>query len=364
MNKIILHIGLHKTATKYLQHNVFPFLDKSEFIYNPEKLDQYVLDYLKAFGDDKRDILPKVIEERKRLQEGNPNKTIILSREAYSGNLFSAYKYWDESISLLKQCFPEAKIIMAFRYQTNWLLSCYRESIHEHHYQEIEDFLCFSKKNKNFYNPTSSINQNGYANLFPLDLDYVKMLTAIYDNFGEENTHVYFYENFKTNKKQIIEEIEQFIGSPKIRVKESMGNPNRGYSALTIKLSIERAKILKFKNLEHYVHRPIFFYGKNSIPAGKEKHSLLNRDKYWSNYFLRDNEEVRSNNYPNRTDDELIEYHSSWRYISKELIDKYSYVDWDILESLRSPLDYHFKTLNKVFSKRFPKIKNLPTYYL
>ena len=74
MNKIVLHIGLHKTATKYLQHHVFPFLDKSKFIYNPEKLDQYVLDYLKAFGEDKKYILPKLIEEGKGYRSQNPKK--------------------------------------------------------------------------------------------------------------------------------------------------------------------------------------------------------------------------------------------------------------------------------------------------
>ena len=346
MNKIVIHIGLHKTATKYLQHHAFPFLDKSKFVYNPEKLDQYVLDYLKAFGDDKKDILPKVIEERKRLQKENPSKTIILSREAYSGNLFSAYKYWDESIALLKQCFPEAKIIMAFRYQTDWLLSCYRESIHEHHYQKVEDFLCYSESTKSFYKPTSSRNQNGYAQLYALNLDYGRMISTIYENFERDEVLTYFYEDFKESKDEILRKIERFIGSEKISTKESIVIPNRGYSALTINLSIERARLLRENKLHEQLHRPIFFYGKNSIPAGKQKYSLLDNDVYWGKHYLRDNEEVRSNNYPDRNEQELIKYHSSWRYIAKELIDKNSYIDWDILKNLRNILDEYYKKLN------------------
>ena len=220
MNKIVLHIGLHKTATKYLQHHVFPFLDKSKFIYNPEKLDQYVLDYLKAFGEDKKYILPKLIEEREWLDGQNPKKTIILSREAYSGILFSAYKYLDESIALLKQCFPKAKIIVAFRYQPDWLLSCYRESIHEHHYQKIEDFLCFSEDTKSFFRPTSSINENGYAHLYALNLDYGKMISTIYKNYEKEDVFTYFFEDFKKNKDKTLREIEKFIGSGKISTKK------------------------------------------------------------------------------------------------------------------------------------------------
>jgi len=363
MNKIILHIGLHKTATKYLQHHAFPFLDKSKFIYNPEKLDQYVLDYLKAFGDDKKDILPKVVEERKRLQDENPNKTIILSREAYSGNLFSAYKYWDDSITLLKQCFPEAKIILAFRYQTDWLLSCYRESIHEHHYQEVEDFLCFSKETNKFYKPNSSRNKNGYANLYALNLDYNRILSKILDNFGEENTHTYFYEDFKKKKEIIVNSIERFIDSPKIKVKEAKGIPNRGYSALTIKLSIERAQILKSRNLGKYVHRPIFFYGKNSIPAGKQNYSLLDKDLYWGKHFLRDNEEVRSSNYPRLSQTEKKNLENSWRFITKQILDTKDYIDWDILGELRPILDNYYKKLNKNFIFHNSQYK-IPSCYL
>jgi len=363
MNKIVLHIGLHKTATKYLQHHVFPFLDKTKFIYNPEKLDQYVLDYLKAFGGDKKAILPKVVEERERLQKENPNKTIILSREAYSGNLFSAYKYWDESIALLKQCFPEAKIIMAFRYQTDWLLSCYRESIHEHHYQRVEDFFCFSEETKSFYKPSSSRNQNGYAQLYALNLDYGKMISTIYNNFERDDVLTYFYENFKENKCEILSKIEYFIGSEKISTKETVGIPNRGYSALTIYLSIERARLLQKNKLFDQLHRPIFFYGKNSIPAGKEKHSLLKKDVYWGKQFLRDNEEVRSNNYPNRNEQELIKYHSSWRYITKELIDKNTYLDWDIIHELRPIFDEYYKKLNQDLVAQIGA-ENVPCLYV
>ena len=81
---------------------------------------------------------------------------------------------------------------MAFRYQPDWLLSCYRESIHEHHYQKIEDFLCFSEDTKSFFRPTSSINENGYAHLYALNLDYGKMISTIYKNYEKEDVFTYF----------------------------------------------------------------------------------------------------------------------------------------------------------------------------
>ena len=67
--------------------------------------------------------------------------------------------------------------------------------------------------------------------------------------------------------------------------------------------------------LEKELHRPIF-YGKESIPSGKQKLSILDREKYWGSHFLRDNEEVRSLNYPHFY---LIqkEHESSWRFHSQ-----------------------------------------------
>ena len=110
--KIILHIGLHKTATKFFQHNLFPKLDKEKFLYNPPILDQLLLDYLKAEEIDKIKVLDFLKKETNSIIQKFPKKTILLSREAMSGNLFSSYKYWEETTRLLKIAFPQAKIII------------------------------------------------------------------------------------------------------------------------------------------------------------------------------------------------------------------------------------------------------------
>ena len=88
--EIILHIGLHKTATKFYQHNVFPFLDKEKYLYNPPKLTQYLMDYIKADKDEK-DMVFKAFKKEKEvsISEG---KKVIISREIMSGDLFSAYE--------------------------------------------------------------------------------------------------------------------------------------------------------------------------------------------------------------------------------------------------------------------------------
>ena len=42
-----------------------------------------------------------------------------------------------------------------------------------------------------------------------------------------------------------------------------------------------------------------YSFGPESIPAGFEDLSILPKQKYWHSGFLRDNEELRTTNYPN-----------------------------------------------------------------
>lgn len=351
MSDIYLHIGLHKTATKYFQHHVFPFLDQDKFIYNPAQLSQYIMDFIKADPEDRAPILKALAEEKAALQTNNPGKTILISREIMCGDLFCAYRFWDESITLLHQGFPEAKIIMSMRFQPDWLVSAYRESFHEHHYQTIEDFLCYDKSSGEFAMPDSCRNENGFANLYALNLDYTRMLDVLFEKFPRERVFLTFYEYFKTRAAEITKDVLDFIGSEMVETKPVVGIPNRGFSANSIKLSLERSEELKKEGRESEIHRPIFFYGPNSIPAGNIEISLLDKNKYWGPQFLRDNEEVRSPNYPNLTPEEKEAMEKSWRYHVKNVIDVKEYKDWDLLGDLRPKLEEAYCAINEKLTK-------------
>ena len=46
--KIYLHIGLHKTGTKFFQNKIFKQIKEKNFVYNPDYLTQYICDLLKC----------------------------------------------------------------------------------------------------------------------------------------------------------------------------------------------------------------------------------------------------------------------------------------------------------------------------
>ncbi len=163
-----------------------------------------------------------------------------------------------------------------------------------------------------------------------------------------------YYENFKKNKKLEVHKIAEIIGSGKIEIKnDSDVQPNRGYSAFAINLSIFRYKFCKIFGLSKYlIHRPIVFFGPNGIPAGYENLSVLPKDKYWHKGFLRDNEEVRSDAYPNLSKKDARKLQWSWRRVVKNGIDKLYYWDWDMLGKHRNEIEKYFKEQNR---EKMPK---------
>ncbi len=353
--KYNIHTGLHKTATKFFQHQVFKHINDPKVLYNPEPLTQYMMDYIKAYDEDKEKVFHTFTQEKEKLERENQDSTVLISREILSGNLFSAYQDWNTTVEILNKLFPEANIFIFLRYQVDWLVSCYRESIHEHHYQEVHSFL---DENKN----------DDFVNLSIKNLNYVSMLNKLLEHYNRTKVHIYFFENFKKDKQLIIDDMFTKMNLNRHVGFEPIGNnfiPNRGYSALSIRLSILKYKIFKTLNLKFLYHRPIRFFGFNSIPAGSESLSCLDKEKYWGNFLLRDNEEIRSVDYPNLTVFEKIKREFTWRYFIKNRLDKLVYIDWDILKKDRKKLDLYFKEENKELYKILNgDINDIPKIYI
>lgn len=346
---------MHKTGTKFFQHKAFPNLNSLEILYNPPRLCQLICDLLKCNACDLDLVMNDIATEKRKLEAGSAKK-ILISREIMSGNLFGFYNDYVEIYSRLNLAFPEAKIIIALRYQVDWIVSCYRESIHEHHYQTIGQFLGFEEGDPRFLKVDYK------------DLNYLKIINFLESLFTPENINVFFYEDFYDNKEKILSRIASILGVKNIPIiKDNDTIPNRGYSALAIDISIKRYKFLKICKLDRFfVHRPITFFGPDSIPAGFEQISVLPKDRYWHDRFLRDNEEVRLKGYPNNLDlTDRVKLALSWRNIIKNIFDKIIYKDWDLLEPYRLELDNYFKNQNIELQKKASKVVGvLPVIYL
>ena len=105
--KIIIHLGFHKTGTSFLQYELFSKMEGVNLLVHPYDI---------------RDIRIK------------PNMINILSGEGYSKSL----PHWGEVdrgdiLNHLKTLFPNAKVVVGFRERSSWLRSCYAQYVVGYH---------------------------------------------------------------------------------------------------------------------------------------------------------------------------------------------------------------------------------------
>jgi len=101
---LYLHVGLHKTGTTFLQKNVFPKFTGITYIRDP------------------------VIEEFLRLDD---DKKYLASNESLAGPLWGSPGQDERSIGRLAAMFPDARILMSFRPHHGFIVSSYKQLLHE-----------------------------------------------------------------------------------------------------------------------------------------------------------------------------------------------------------------------------------------
>lgn len=161
--KVIIHIGLHKTATTFLQCEVFPKIKDTYLIRN--------FNFTTTLPDNE--------------------KTIIISNEQLSGglNLSTTANGRYEIAKKLSKIYPNAKIIIAFRDKHTWIKSCWKQYI-------VEGGI---------------LNFNTYKTKINYDLlNFEKYESELKHLF--KDVFVYHYEDFNINKKQIITDMCKFMG--------------------------------------------------------------------------------------------------------------------------------------------------------
>jgi len=163
--KVIIHVGMHKTGTTFLQTQIFPKIPNINY-------------------QTKVDLTTKVI----------PNQINLFSNENLDGGSYRLFKDVKDRYTIahnLRQMFPTAKIIICVRDKDAWLQSAYKQYAMAYFgYTFLEYFRKFDKR--------------------VLDFDvYVKYLQSL---FGVDNVLVTSYENLKNEPEEFVDRICSFIG--------------------------------------------------------------------------------------------------------------------------------------------------------
>ena len=113
-NRIVIHIGLHKTGTTYIQNEIFPRLKS--------------LTVIRAWHN------------QRYLLNANFNNQILITDEGFSGDPWKGdyFETFKKNILKLKLLYKNPKIIFGIRSHDSFLLSLYKQQLHQKHYNDIE----------------------------------------------------------------------------------------------------------------------------------------------------------------------------------------------------------------------------------
>jgi hypothetical protein len=129
VSKTIVHIGLGKTGSTTLQHNLFPYISrKYGVVYNPPEFTKIVNKRLLYSNDDKKN-LQKILRHRK----------ILISNE---GLVDWNPRNWESAADRLLDLFgSEVHVVITVREPIDYLTSMYVQQIHQGNIVRASDFF-------------------------------------------------------------------------------------------------------------------------------------------------------------------------------------------------------------------------------
>jgi len=199
---LILHLGMPKTGTSFLQEDVFPTIPG--------------LQVYRGWNN------------FRMLMDTPLDKKVLISDEYFSckmtrGSLFLQFQ---ERVQTIKKVFGDPLIVIGFRKPQEFVLSFYKQLLHAGLYYEWKDI--FNSDNKGLIKFD--------------DLDYTKYVELLQQNFSE--VLIYSNEMLKHDLQKFMDRFTTFANLPKKDVEAQMGKVrNQGIK------TIKQFEYLKGENL-------------------------------------------------------------------------------------------------------------------
>lgn len=208
-SRILIHVGLPKTASTYLQNNVFPRLNNIAYIGRPYTQENYAFNTLQYAENSlySSTTMRKEIDDiEKAIAKGNP---ILISDELFSG--FALYNFMNRGMiaERLSEIVPHAEIILFLRGQMDLIVSLYNQFVKmawvDTHLDEsflyrpgkgfaLEEWIAgkrdWNSKNRFIH----------HRSAFTPDCFRYSRLHSLYNDLFEK-VHVFLYEDFREDKE-------------------------------------------------------------------------------------------------------------------------------------------------------------------
>jgi len=346
--KLYLHVGLPKTATTYLHKYVFPKFNEDEIIYNPKEImDEISKIYCGEISNGDED---DFIRNLTRKLNNYENKSILISDQNLSVDNYDLN--FKKHINILKKIFPEAYVLIMLRFQPDWCLSMYKQSVHQCCIQSLNSFLNYDGDNFKFTSsPNEEINK---PKTNVSNLDYVELLDTYFSVFKRENVFVTFYENFRNDNKSFIDNLCLKLGVTNNTKVYKVHY--RGLSTLSMRI------IMTIHTIFSWMHINIPYSLRNDSDLARIKYKALIQNAKDSKTRYKIPSIILGKIYLR------IANCFTWvslRNFMQNYFDKLIYVDWDLLEknNLRKVLTREAYIKNKNLLEFFQE-DEIPKLYL
>lgn len=230
MGKVVLHIGLHKTATRFLQRAVFRNLDSDQYLFNPPQLMKALGLALRQPGAEARS---ELIAEINRTQALAGERTLIVSKPTISGDMYGNHRNFEDNLKLMRAGFPDATILYFVRSQADWLQSAYRQSLVKGRGAPIETFLNYYEGK---FHPSPGRFVRGVRNVDALGLRFLEIYRRYAEVFGPEQVWLFRQEDLRINGERVYGRLAELLGLPALPTLPRRVSGNRAFSAQAIRI--------------------------------------------------------------------------------------------------------------------------------
>ena len=223
----LLHIGYHKTATTWLQKNLYPAISNADYLSRPLVRDVFFNTTAWGFAAD---------AAREQLLQGrHQDRRLIISEEDFcgyteNGGLLEALSR--DLARRLQETFPQADVVIFIRNQLDMIRSSYLQYVRTGGTHSVRRYL-------NPYPVTDPYHRRWYKKpLLTKDhFSYQHLIKHYQQLFGADQVHVFCYEAFVADSRGFVRDFARRLQLDVDIDRLSFARRNESLGRLTLLLS-------------------------------------------------------------------------------------------------------------------------------
>ncbi|VEP12699.1 conserved hypothetical protein [Hyella patelloides LEGE 07179] len=253
MKKTYIHIGIPKTATTYLQNQIFPHIKSAYYVGRPYTQENHAFNLLQ-YADNTLFKPIKFANELDKINKlASDKEYILISDEKFFG--LTTCNFINRSLiaERLSSAMPNAEILIFIRNQEDFILSMYKQHVKMGMVDRLLDkSYVYSKGSgfdldkwqsgvRSFDLKNRFISHQSFFNIENLRFNEI---IAYYEKMFPK-VHVFLYEQFKYDPESIYKRLSQIFSFNVVRIANNVNTEG----LVNYSLSLERLKEFRTRNL-------------------------------------------------------------------------------------------------------------------